>query len=53
MSFHRRFKNSFFFTSLMFIASSITACNSGQELKNQVSIDGAAVGFPISLAVAE
>ena len=53
MSFRSRFKDSFFLTSLMLITSSISACNSGQELKSQVSIDGAAVGFPVSLAVAE
>lgn len=53
MSFRSRFKDSFFLTFLMLIASSISACNSGQELKSQVSIDGAAVGFSVSLAVAE
>jgi len=31
----------------------ITSCNSAEEKNKQVSIDGAAVGFPISLAVAE
>lgn len=53
MSFHSRLKDGFLLTFLMLITSSITACNSGQELKSQVSIDGAAVGFPVSLAVAE
>ncbi|MEH2304425.1 PstS family phosphate ABC transporter substrate-binding protein [Nostoc sp.] len=53
MSFHSRLKDGFSLTFLMLITGSITACNSGQELKSQVSIDGAAVGFPVSLAVAE
>ncbi|BAZ30874.1 phosphate binding protein [Cylindrospermum sp. NIES-4074] len=53
MSFRNRFKGSIFLTSLTLLASSTTACNSAQELKSQVSIDGAAVGFSVSLAVAE
>src|SRR5436190_18958668 len=53
MSFRNRFKDSFFLMLLMIVASSITACSSNEEKKSQVSIDGAAVGFPISLAVAE
>ncbi|ABA19671.1 phosphate ABC transporter substrate-binding protein, PhoT family [Trichormus variabilis ATCC 29413] len=53
MRFHDKFKYSFCLTSLILSTSTITGCNSGQELKSQVSIDGAAVGFPISLAVAE
>ncbi|GAB1538895.1 PstS family phosphate ABC transporter substrate-binding protein [Scytonema sp. NUACC21] len=31
----------------------VTSCNRAEEKQNEVSIDGAAVGFPISLAVAE
>lgn len=53
MNFRSRFKGSFFLASLLLISSSITACGGGSEQKRQVSIDGAAVGFPISLAVAE
>jgi phosphate transport system substrate-binding protein len=53
MSWRSLFKSSCYITNFMLIISSITACNGGQELKSQVSIDGAAVGFPISLAVAE
>lgn len=37
----------------MLSSYSITGCNSSQLKQSQVSIDGAAVGFPISLAVAE
>ena len=52
MSFTNRLKKSLAFISLILTSSSLTACgNQGNE--QQVSIDGAAVGFPISLAVAE
>ena len=40
-------------TSLMFLTFGITSCDRTAEKKAEVSIDGAAVGFPISLAVAE
>ncbi|MEH2405491.1 substrate-binding domain-containing protein [Nostoc sp.] len=53
MSFCSKFKDSFFLIFLLIIASRITSCSSNEEKKSQVSIDGAAVGFPISLAVAE
>jgi hypothetical protein len=52
MSIYNRLKNSFTLTSLILTTSIITAC-SNQGNQSQVSIDGAAVGFPISLAVAE
>lgn len=45
-------KSCLILTSILFITSSLTACSKGQDPK-QVSIDGAAVGFPISLAVTE
>ena len=52
MSFTNSLKKSLAFISLILTSSSLTACgNQGNE--QQVSIDGAAVGFPISLAVAE
>ncbi|MBV9387908.1 MAG: PstS family phosphate ABC transporter substrate-binding protein [Chroococcidiopsidaceae cyanobacterium CP_BM_ER_R8_30] len=38
--------------SLMLL-SGVTACSRAQQEQSQVSVDGAAVGFPISLAVAE
>src|SRR5689334_1952758 len=53
MSFHSVFKDKSFLAFLMLITSGVTACSSAEEKKSQVSIDGAAVGFPISLAVAE
>ncbi|ARV61486.1 phosphate-binding protein [Nostocales cyanobacterium HT-58-2] len=40
-------------TSLIVLTFGITSCNRVQEKQTQVSVDGAAVGFPISLAVAE
>lgn len=40
-------------TLLLILAFGITACNSSEEKKNEVSIDGGAVGFPIHQAVAE
>lgn len=52
MSFINRLKNSLILTSLILIPYSLTAC-SNKGNKEQVSIDGAAVGFPISLAVTE
>jgi phosphate transport system substrate-binding protein len=52
MSFTSRFKKSFAFISLILTSYSLTAC-ANQGNQKQVSIDGAAVGFPISLAVAE
>lgn len=51
MSIYNRLKNSLALTSLV-LTTTITAC-SNQGNQSQVSIDGAAVGFPISLAVAE
>ncbi|MDM9384110.1 PstS family phosphate ABC transporter substrate-binding protein [Chlorogloeopsis sp. ULAP01] len=48
-----RLKGRFFLTFLMLIGYGVTGCDRAQEEKSQVSIDGAAVGFPISLAVAE
>ena len=52
-SFHSRYKYMILLTSLIILAFGITSCSRTEEEKNQVSIDGAAVGFPISLAVAE
>ncbi|MBD2605436.1 PstS family phosphate ABC transporter substrate-binding protein [Scytonema hofmannii FACHB-248] len=52
MSFTNRLKKSFTFISLILTSYSLTAC-ANQGNQKQVSIDGAAVGFPISLAVAE
>lgn len=40
-------------TSLMALTFGITSCNSAEEKKNEVSVDGGAVGFPIHQAVAE
>ncbi|QLE56624.1 PstS family phosphate ABC transporter substrate-binding protein [Nostoc sp. TCL26-01] len=47
-----RLKSSLIVTSLILTSYSLTACSS-KEQQQQVSVDGAAVGFPISLAVAE
>lgn len=52
MSFSNSLKKSLAFISLILTSYSLTAC-SNQGSQQQVSIDGAAVGFPISLAVAE
>ncbi|MGI2904791.1 PstS family phosphate ABC transporter substrate-binding protein [Tolypothrix sp. VBCCA 56010] len=52
MSFTNNLKKSLAFISLILTSYSLTAC-SNQGSQQQVSIDGAAVGFPISLAVAE
>jgi phosphate transport system substrate-binding protein len=52
MSFCRKLKDRFFLAFLMLSTYSVTACSS-QGNKNQVSVDGAAVGFFVSLAVAE
>jgi len=46
-------KNYKLLTFLMVLTFGITSCSRAEQEKNQVSIDGAAVGFPISLAVAE
>jgi phosphate transport system substrate-binding protein len=48
-----RLKNTLLITSLALLSQNLIACSSGNQNKQQVSIDGAAVGFPISLAVAE
>ena len=40
-------------TSLVVLTFGITSCNSIEEKKNEVSVDGGAVGFPIHQAVAE
>ena len=40
-------------TSLMVITFGITSCSGSEEKKNEVSVDGGAVGFPIHQAVAE
>ncbi|MGH8002786.1 MAG: PstS family phosphate ABC transporter substrate-binding protein [Brasilonema sp.] len=53
MSFDYRLKNCTLLTSLIVLTFGITSCNSAQDKKTEVSVDGAAVGFPISLAVAE
>ncbi|MBV8882730.1 MAG: PstS family phosphate ABC transporter substrate-binding protein [Chroococcidiopsidaceae cyanobacterium CP_BM_RX_35] len=45
-------KRLFLLMSLMLL-SGVTSCSRVEQEKNQVSVDGAAVGFPISLAVAE
>ena len=52
MNFTDRLKKSVAFISLILTSYSVTACSNQGNLE-QVSIDGAAVGFPISLAVAE
>lgn len=38
---------------LIVITSGITSCSGSEEKKNEVSVDGGAVGFPIHQAVAE
>jgi phosphate transport system substrate-binding protein len=53
MSFYNRFKHQVWFTSMLVLTLGMTSCNRANEKANEVSIDGAAVGFPISLAVAE
>jgi phosphate transport system substrate-binding protein len=53
MKFRSWSKNSFLLTTLMIINSAIASCSAQGNQEKQVSIDGAAVGFPISLAVAE
>ncbi|KAB8319336.1 PstS family phosphate ABC transporter substrate-binding protein [Tolypothrix campylonemoides VB511288] len=53
MSFCYQLKSRALLTSLIVMTFGITSCNSAQEKNKQVSVDGAAVGFPISLAVAE
>jgi phosphate transport system substrate-binding protein len=54
MLFHNRLKDCrVILASLILISSSITSCSSEQEKKNEVSVDGGAVGFPIHQAVAE
>src|SRR5919199_4770281 len=53
MSFCYHLKSRALLTSLIVLTFGITSCNSAQEKNKQVSVDGAAVGFPISLAVAE
>lgn len=45
-------KRLFLLISLM-LFSGVTSCSRAEQEKSQVSVDGAAVGFPISLAVAE
>jgi phosphate transport system substrate-binding protein len=40
-------------TSLIVVTFGITSCSQAEQKKNQVSIDGGAVGFPIHQAVAE
>lgn len=53
MNFQRRLNFPILLTSLVLLNLGITSCDSAQQKKSQVSIDGAAVGFPVSLAVAE
>jgi phosphate transport system substrate-binding protein len=53
MNFCRRFTGQIFLTSALILAFGATSCSRTEQEKRQVSIDGAAVGFPISLAVAE
>ncbi|MBW4507716.1 MAG: PstS family phosphate ABC transporter substrate-binding protein [Scytonematopsis contorta HA4267-MV1] len=53
MSIHSQLKKGIFLTSLILTTYTTTACSKNQSQQNQVSIDGAAVGFYISLAVAE
>jgi phosphate transport system substrate-binding protein len=52
MNLSSRLRNSFLLTSLILTTHGLVGCSS-QSGEKQVSIDGAAVGFPISLAVAE
>jgi len=52
-SFRSRYRYAVLLTSLMILGFGITSCSRTDQEKNQVSVDGAAVGFPISLAVAE
>ncbi|NMG07925.1 PstS family phosphate ABC transporter substrate-binding protein [Brasilonema sp. UFV-L1] len=42
-----------FGTLLLVLAWGMTSCSSAEEKKNQVSIDGGAVGYPLHQAVAE
>ncbi len=49
----RRLKCHVLLTYLMVLSFGITACSRAEQKKNQVSIDGGAVGFPIHQAVAE
>ncbi len=53
MFFRSQLKSQALLRSLICLTLSITSCSRAEQEKNQVSIDGAAVGFPISLAVAE
>ncbi|MBD2497979.1 PstS family phosphate ABC transporter substrate-binding protein [Nostoc sp. FACHB-280] len=53
MNFISQCKNNLLLMLALVISYSITGCSSQNEKQQQVSIDGAAVGFPISLAVAE
>jgi phosphate transport system substrate-binding protein len=53
MLFQGRLKAHFLLTSLIGLTFGITSCSRAEQKKNEVSVDGAAVGFPISLAVAE
>ncbi len=53
MLFQGRLKAQFLLTSLIGLTFGITSCSRAEQKKNEVSVDGAAVGFPISLAVAE
>ena len=54
MLFPSRLDRKILLTSLMVVLTcGTTSCSQGEQKKNEVSVDGAAVGFPISLAVAE
>ena len=54
MPFDSRLKYRLILTSLIVLTCGVTACgNRADEKKNEVSVDGGAVGFPIHQAVAE
>lgn len=53
MNFCSRFTGQLFLASALILTFGTTSCSRTEQEKRQVSIDGAAVGFPISLAVAE
>ncbi|WP_341528847.1 PstS family phosphate ABC transporter substrate-binding protein [Nostoc sp. UHCC 0302] len=53
MNIYNQLKHHSLLTSLIICTLGITSCDRAQEMKNEVSVDGAAVGFPIAQAVAE
>lgn len=53
MLFQNRLNCRVLLTSVIVLSFGITSCSQAEQKKNQVSIDGGAVGFPIHQAVAE